>query len=510
MTESRISNSISNIYSGLIYKIISLFINFASRTVFIRILGDGCLGLNGLFTSMLSIFSLAELGIGQAITFYMYRPIANKDIKKLSSLIHFYKLCYRIIGMVILVIGLCLIPFLPKFINLDLDIGYNINIIYVLYLINTVITYLFFSYPQTVLNANQKQYIINKNESIFVIISAITEIITLIISRNYIIYIIIKINIIIIKNILLAIKTIKMYPYIIDKDYNKLNKYEVISMFKDVYSIFIVKLSSQLLNSTDNLFISSMFGTVLTGYNSNYLMIINAVYGVLSTIIYSLGGSIGNLYVTETKTKTEEVFSVLDFINCWISCFCTVCLFQLLNPFISLFWGEKYIFSTLSVALMSASFYMVSSLYVLFNFRQSMGLFRYCIYNQLIAAIINIILDIVFGKLIGINGLFLATVIANLCIAIFPYAKNIYQIGFEQPYKKYIFHIIRGYLLCIISCVIVKLICEVIPISYLGFIVMGIICCIVPNILQVIFLYNSYEFKGALLYVKKIMNFNKL
>lgn len=503
MAESRLINSLSNVSSGLIFRAVSLIINFASRTVFIRILGDGCLGLNGLFTSLLSMFSLAELGIGQAITFYMYKPIAENNEQRLASLIRFYKICYKIIGIAVLFIGLGLIPFLPQLINLEIETDYNVIIIYLLYLFNTAVTYLFFSYPQTVLNANQKQFIVNKNESIFVIVSAFAEIVALVISHNYMIYLMVKIVVSILKNIVLAVVSIKMYPYIKSQNREKIGKEEIVIMFKDVYAIFVVKLSSQLFNSTDNLFISAMFGTVLAGYNSNYLMLINAIYGIINTIIYSFGSSVGNLFATDTLARTEEIFSILDFTNRWISCCCTVCLFQLLNPFITLFWGEKYIFSLFTVVLMCINFYIVSSLYALFSFRQSMGLFRYCIYNQLMAAIINIVLDYVFGNLIGINGIFVATIVANIGIAVFPYTKNLYQVGFQKSYKPYVFKILKSYFLCGISCFAVNVICKRIALSFLGFLYMIIVSFIIPNALQILFWKKSNEIKIIFMYINK-------
>lgn len=506
MEKSRLTNSLSNISSGLVFRFVSLIINFLSRTVFIRILGDGCLGLNGLFTSLLSMLSLADLGIGQAITFYMYKPIAEKDEHRLTSLIGFYKICYRIIGISILVIGICIVPFLPKLVKLEIETGYNITIIYLLYLFNTVVTYLFFSYPQTILNANQKQYVVNKNESRFVIISVIAEISVLIISRNYMAYLVVKIIISIMKNTVLAIVSIRMFPYIKSRTYKGISKSEISVMLRDVYAIFVVKLSSQLFNSTDNLFISAMFGTILAGYNSNYLMIINAVYGIINTIIYSCGSSVGNLFATNTLEKTEEVFSVLDFINRWISCLCTACLFQLLNPFITIFWGEKYIFSLPTVILMCTNFYIVSSLYALFSFRQSMGLFRYCIYNQLIAAVTNIVLDYILGNMIGINGIFLATIIANIGIAVLPYTKNLYQVGFKMSYKSYVIKIFKGYLLCLVSCSAVNIVCKPVSISFSGFLYMAILSLAVPNIFQVLFWRKSNEMKVTFMYINKITN----
>ena len=276
-------------------------------------------------------------------------------------------------------------------------------------------------------------------------------------------------------------------------------------MFKDVYALFVVKLSSQLFNSTDNLFISAMLGTVLAGYNSNYLMIINAIYGIVSTIIYSCNASVGNLCAAGDKKRAEDVFRIMDFINFWISCFCTVCLYRLLNPFIALVWGEKYLFSMVAVGLMCFNFYVVSSLYTLFAFRQGFGLFQHCIYNQLFAAIVNIILDYFLCIWFGLEGLLVATLVANLLFCIFPYARNLYRVGFEMPGKNYVLRIIRGMLLCILCCAATDLACIGFGNDILGFILQALACLIVPNVIILLCFMKTKEFKGAFSYASSLI-----
>lgn len=505
MTKSRVENSFNNVATGMVLRVVTLLLTFISRTAFIRVLGDGCLGLNGLFTTILQMFSLAELGIGQAITFYMYKPIAEQNNRRLIALVRFYKNAYRIIGFAIGFVGLVLVPFLPKIVNLDVDTGYNVAVIYLLYLSNTVVSYLFFSYPRTVLSAHQQEYIINKVDSVFVIVSTVAEILCLVLTKNFIVYLVARLLLLVIKNVTLGIISLRKYPYIREKTDDKLEKSDVKQMFKDVYAIFIVKLSSQLFNSTDNLFISAMLGTVLAGYNSNYMMIINAIYGVISTIIYSCNASVGNLCATGDKSQAEEVFRTMDFINFWISCFCTVCLYRLLNPFISLMWGEKYLFSMVAVALMCFNFYMVSSLYSLFVFRQGFGLFQHCIYNQLFAAIVNIALDFILCKLFGLEGLLFATVFANLVFCIFPYAKNLYNVGFEMPCKEYIFRIVKGMLICVICCAVIDVTCLPFGNDIIGFALQVILCMIVPNVIVALLFFRTAQFKKAFGYANGLL-----
>lgn len=500
MAKSRTENSFNNVFTGMMLRMVTLLLAFVSRTMFIRLLGDGCLGLNGLFTSLLQMFSLAELGIGQAITFYMYKPIAEENRRRLTALVRFYKLAYRVIGIAIGVIGVALIPFLPKLVNLEQDTGYNLTLIYLLYLANTVVTYLFFSYARTVLSAHQQDYVSNKVDAVFILVSTGLEILALWLTENFIVYLLVRLALLVLKNVILGFMTLRKHPYIWEKTDERLSKDDFRQMFKDVYAIFVVRLSSQLFNSTDNLFISAMLGTVLAGYNSNYLMIINAVYGIISTVIYSCNASVGNLCAEGNKPKAEGVFRTMDFINFWISFFCGVCLYRLLNPFISLVWGEKYLFSLPTVWLMAANFYVVSALYTLFAFRQGFGLFQYCIYNQLFAAIANIILDYILCKRMGLAGLQIATLVANLAFCVFPYAKNLYQVGFGMPSKGYVLRILRGMGLFVLGCAVVDLACLPFDNSLGGFICQMLICAVVPNVALLALFFRSADFKKAVGY----------
>lgn len=506
MAKSRLENSAGIIASGLLLRMLTLGLSFLSRTFFIRCLGDDCLGLNGLFTTILTMFSLVELGIGQAITFYMYKPIAAQDTRRLAVLVKFYKLCYRIIGIVIAVLGCALIPLLPSIIKLEAEVPYSIPLLYVLYVANTAVTYLFFSYPRTVLTAYQEGAVVNKVDSVFTFVSVTLEILLLVLTRNFIAFLLVRLAVTIAKNLTLGLIAQKKYPYIRQKTDEKISKAEIKEMFKDIYGLFVVRLSAQLIDSTDNLFISAMIGTVLAGYNSNYMMIINAIYGVVSTIIYSCGASLGNLCATESKERAENVFSTMHFVNFWISCFCTTCLFQLMNPFITLVWGAHYTFDLFTVALMCGNFYIVSSMYTVFSYRQSLGLFRECIYYQFAGAIVNIILDFLLIRLMGIAGLFTATVLVNVFIVCFPYSNNLYKVGFQMKSGAFLFKMIGGYVACAAICGINALICSQIPVTIPGFIAQCVLSVLISNGLILLLFHRTPAFRATLGYGKTLLN----
>lgn len=498
MLGRRTINSVKNIYSGLVFRFGTLFLNFLSRYIFIFFLGDSCLGLNGLFTTILSLFSLAELGIGEAITFYLYKPIAERDQERLCQLISFYKLCYRIIGLVILIIGIALIPILDKLVNLENVIGYNYYLIYLLYLANTVITYLFFSYPQTVLIANQEQYLVNRNSTLFVVLIFIGDLISLSITNNYIVYLSVRLLLQVVQNLRLYLIARKKYSYIHLHPYNKLSLMSIKNMFKDVYHVFIVKLSSKLIDSTDNIFISVFLGTVKVGYNSNYLLFSNAALSIVNTIIYSFSAGVGDLVATESKERRLETFKKIDCINFCISFFCSVCLFSFLNPFITMLWGEKFVFSLPTVALFCFNFYMVTSLNTIFMFRQGMGLFRYYAYNTLFSAILNITLDFLFVKRLGVMGLYLATVISNLLFGVWPFIMNVFDMGFGVSAKQYIKITILRYLYIIGCFYLIQLVTMNLATTIVDFVIRVLITVIFIVIAILIVVIVDRDFKVSI------------
>lgn len=503
MSNSRTKNSILYISSGVLQQIVVLLFNFITRTIFIKTLGENYLGISGIFSNVLQIFSLAELGVGSAITFYMYKPIAENNIDRIKTLMNFYKTCYRVIGSGILMIGLCLIPFLDKLVNFNTKIDVNLYVVYILFLLNSVITYLFFSYKFTIIIAYQKGYIVNLINTIFVIISCVCESTILLLFKDFILSLFIKLLIGIIKNFVTAVIADKLYPYLKQNKYKKISKREIKLIFKDIAAIFIFKVSATLFNSTDNVVISIMFGTIYVGFNSNYIMLITAVKNVVNLIQNSFIAGVGNINSSENIEKKIRTFKNLDFINFWIVSFFSVCLIQLLNPFITIWIGKKYLFSQIAVVLIVMSFFLTYSLNIVFVFRETMGLFKYGRYRQLAGGILNIILDIILGKLWGITGVFAATVISQLIFTVFQFPKIVYKYGFHRSPANQYKRIIGYYLVTIISGLVTWFSCSwVEEITFITLISECIICITVPNLVLILFYRNSDEYKY---FIKKAM-----
>lgn len=443
---TRTKNTILIIFTSGIRQLMTVLLTFVSRTVFIKILGAEYLGLNGLFSNILSLLALTELGLGAAITFYLYEPLAKNDQDRINQIMAFYKMSYRLVGMIILIIGIGIMPFLRYIVNFEQSVPVNLYLVYFLYLINNVVSYLFFAYKQALLMANQEQYKIEKINIIFVVLNCICDIGILVIFRNYILYLVGKICLLIIKNIIISMKIDVEYPYIRKSIQNKLTWVEKKNILKDVKNVAIFKFGNVLLGATDNIIISSLLGTIVVGYYSNYYLIYSQVAVILTLISRSFTAGIGNLIATEKKEKQFEIFSQIDSCVYILTSVCTICLFQLTNSFIKIWIGgfsENYIFSQSIVAVLCANFYMDNTTQILNTFREGSGNFEIGKYYQFIAGIVNIVLSLALGKYFGLIGIFVATIIAKLMITVIPFiamiGQKVFQVGKWYLVRKYFF-----------------------------------------------------------------------
>ena len=231
---SRIVNSTKNAFANIIGQVIQVVLQFLCRTIFIKLLSTEYLGLNGLFTNVLSMLSLAELGFGNALIYSMYKPIHNNDKKQICHLINFYRKIYIYITIIIFILGISLLPFLQNFIK-DFE-NYNelenLYLIYILYLINTLCSYVYI-YKRSIIDANQKNYItiiIQKAVNIF---QNIIQIIFLYLTKNFIIYLIIQIICTLVSNIIISKIADKMFPYLKEDTKNLPEKYEQHKILKN-------------------------------------------------------------------------------------------------------------------------------------------------------------------------------------------------------------------------------------------------------------------------------------
>ena len=495
MEESRTKNSIKNVKTGAIVQIINKLMVFVVRTVFIRCLNSEYLGVNGLFSNIITILSFAELGVGTAIIFNMYKPVAEKNKEKIKSLMQLYKKSYNAIGIIVLILGTCLIPFLKYLVKDVPNIKENINIIYFMFLLNTATSY-FFTYKKSIISAHQKQYIIDKYDSVIYFVKSIVEIVILIITKNFIVYLTMEILFTFIENFALSKKAEKMYPYLMEKEVRPLEKNEKKNIFQNVMSLIVYKFGGVIMNGTDNILLSSLVSVNIVGFCSNYSMLINSIKYVIISALNGITASVGNLNVTGNSKQKEKVFYTITFANYIVYSFCAVAFIILLNPFIKIWLGEKFVLE-LSVPFALAISFLIEGLRNPgFTYRTTLGLFQKGKATPYIGATTNIIFSILLCKLCGVSGIFFATSIAQLVSYawIDPYLIHKYE--FKTPVSKYFKKYLKYCLVFTIITIITLLLAQFIKYEgWIGLIVKAIIVFIVPNVINLIFFYKTEEFK---------------
>lgn len=507
--DSRTKNSVKNVSFSLICQIAILVCSFISRTIFIRVLGSSYLGISGLFTNILSVLSIADLGFDTAIIYSMYKPIADKNITKISALMSFYKKIYLIIGTIIGVIGIALIPFLKYFVNLSNDID-NVTLYYVLYLLNTVLTY-FLANRVAIITADQKAYIIKKYTLCFKIIQTILEIAILLLFKNFLIYLIIQILCTFLTNLYGALKAKKMYPFLKENTKEKLPTKEKKKIFSDVKSMFIYKIGGIILNNTDNILISILVSTEMVGYYGNYTMIITAVTTMATLVFSSLTASVGNLNVKGSLEKKEQVFNKIDFLANWIYGFCSISIVVLANPFIELMWGKEYAINILVPLAAVINFEIVGLLHPMRLYRETTGVFREIKYIFMWTSLLNLILSIFLGTVFSspelkLFGIIVATAIARIMTTVWFEPKKIFNSCFKKSSVDYFKRKLKDIIVLIIAGGFTYYISTlIVEVSIINFIAKGIICLIFINIIYFIFYHRSEEFKYFYNLLKKLI-----
>lgn len=496
--------------SGLIQKLFNILIGFVSRKIFIMYLGIEYLGINGLFTEILSFLSLAELGIGSAITVYLYKPLAEHDEEKIGIYMQFYRKSYFVIGCVVLAIGLALIPFLPKMVNFEQNVEVNLYLVYLLFLANSVFSYWFFAYKTSLLEADQKGYVINNITTFFSSFASIAKCIIIIYFRKFELALSLELAIGIVKNIYIGKKADQRYPVICKGTKHRLDGTFANRMFCDVKGLVLHNIAVKLYSATDNIIISTIFGTTYVGLCDNYSMVINYIAVIVAMLTASLGAAIGNLNAEEGVERRYSVFRELDFANFWLCCFCSVCLGQLLTPFITLVFGNNLSVSDGIVFCIVINFFISTARNVADSFKASMGLLREGGHIALAGGIANVVLSVVLAKRIGLIGVFLATIITKFFSLFLMSGWFVLEKGFRMPSKLYMLELFKRTGIVCSLLATVKICCRSIPSTWGGLLIQGVVCIIIPNICIIAIYFRRKEFRQVLRRIMQICKIIKL
>ena len=490
---SRTGYALKNVFVGVGGQIFSILISIVTRVFFVRLLAEEYLGLNGLFSSILTALSFVELGIGPAIVYSLYKPLAERDQEQIQALMSLFRKAYILIGIAVAVIGAALTPFLSLIIEDMPENIPHIEVIYLLFVANTSVSY-FFSYKRSLIIADQKQYITTAYHYAFYFVMNILQIIFLYITRNYFAYLILMIAFTLLENVAISIQANKMFPVITEKCTAKLNPVYKKEITTNVKSIILHKIGGIASTAIDNILMGKMFGLIVVGIYSNYLLIISPL-NAIGGQIFSFTASLGNLKVTTEDDRAAQVFRIMEFIDFWVYSFAAVCLFVLFNPFIEIAFGEKFLFPMVTVSLIVLNFYIEGRRKAILSLKDAYGIFYQDRYKPIVEAITKVALSVLLGLKLGVNGIFLGTLISKMiCIVVEPYVVYKYGIGWEHLadyIKKYLLYLFLFVFITFVTYALASLCGDGGMLSFLGKMA---VCLVFPNVVVFLLFRKTTEF----------------
>lgn len=497
MKSERKKSSFKNMITAVSSNVLTIIVGLVAQAVFIKILGSEYLGLNGLFSNVISMLGIVELGMGSAIIYNMYKPIAEENHEKIKSLMQFYKKSYRIITLIISIIGIMIIPFIKYIVDIEsVTVGINVYLVYILFLLETICSYIL-SYKRSMLYADQKEYITNIIHMGYTILVNTMQLTFLYFTHDYYLYLIIKVMMRLVENIVISSYVNRRYSYLLDNNVTKLDSKTEKDIFQKIKALFFHKIGTFIVSGTDNIIISKYLGLVTVGLYSNYYMIINAVQTVINHIIQATRASVGNLLVTESKTKQFDIFNKIRFVNFWISCFSSICIFVIMDSFITIWIGYKFVLPTKVLLVLVINFFIVSSRSTYGAFKEAAGIFYEDRFVPIIESLLNIVLSIIFVKKFGLMGVFMGTIASGLVLWCYSYPKYVYNKLFVRKISDYIKETIYYFIIFILIAGFTYSLAILISFDnvYLQFISNVLIALIVPNVIMLLLFSKDENFK---------------
>lgn len=491
----RKKNSILNVIGSMGYYLVAIILNLLNQATLVRVLGIEYSGINGLFTNVLNLLSVVELGVGNVIIFKLYEPIAKNDTEKIKSWLGFYKKCYNIITIVILIIGTCISPFINGIIGNPENIPENIYLLYFISLSSVVSSYLI-SYKRSILNASQKNYIVSIINIVYLFLLNCLQIAVIYIFKNYIIYLLLKTICVLLSNVYLNFYVNKKYKYVKD-EYTPISKKEISDVVKRIKAIFFEKVSYVVNKGIDNILITKYLGVAVAGIYINYHLIAATLVNILFKAFVSIIPSVGNLLTEKNKSKNYKVFKKMFFLNSYLVGLFSICFITTINSFIIVWVGKKYLLSN-GIILAFAAYIITDGIrYSIMSFRDGAGI---CVEDRntyIIAIFINLITSILLCRYCGMIGVIVGTSLAYLYLDIYSYPRYTFKTLFNEPIKKYYVLNIKFVVQCLIGLLCSYFIISKILIfnNVLRFIIFGTISASIWTTLFIICNFNSPELK---------------
>lgn len=502
---SRIVNASRNIFWGLSGKIITLFFPFIIRSAMIKSLGLSYVGLSGLFTSVLQILSFAELGIGSAIVFSMYKPMADGDDKQICALLNLYRKLYRIIGGIVLLLGLLFIPILEKLIAGEIPNEINITFVFIVYLLNNTLSYFLFAYRQSLFISSQRVDVMSKLGIAMQSLTGVLQVLALYFMQDYYLYILVFPIVTIINNLTIAILTHRFFPKY--KHHGQISKVELQSIEKKVGGMLFQRIGGIVLTSVDTLVISSFLGLRMLALYQNYYYVITALFGFLVILMQAIIPVLGNSIASESIVTNLKYFKRINFLYVWLVSWCSICLLCLYQPFMTIWVGSENMLPEGITFLFTIYFFFYKWCDVLYIYQEACGIWWETRFVPIFAALLNLITNIVLVKIIGLAGILLSTIISMVLIYNLGYGQILFKTYFKGYFTlgRYLGLQISNFLSFTVACMLTYALCKFIKFEspYVEFFINLLVCIIIPNVILGLFSIEKDEFK---FFVRLLLN----
>lgn len=509
MKLERTKNAGRNILFGVVVKVYQILIPFILRTIFIYTLGIEYLGLNSLFTSVLSVLNLFELGVGAAMVFSMYKPIVKDDKEKICALMNLYKSYYRIIGAVILLLGLCIIPLIPKLISGKVPSDINIYIIYILNLLTTVISYWLFAYKNCILSAHQRVDMASKVTLGVSTIQYLLQAVFLIAFKSYYLYLIIALIAQIVTNIAIKIVADKLYPSYIAKGQISSEERKIIN--GKVRDLFTSHLGGTVVNTADSLVISAFLGITVLAIYQNYYYIVSSVIGFLAIIYSSVTAGVGNSILLKSKEDNYKDLNIFTLLITWLAGVCICCFVVLFQPFMVLWLGKSNVIDYGIVVLLAIYFWVYEWVMMLSVYKDAAGIWHKDRFRPLVSGVVNLFLNLLMVKYIQLYGVVLSSVISILFISLPWIIINVHSLIFQIKPLIYFFRFIMYSLIIGLVTFVAKILDGfIVGDGVVAFILRFVLAIAISNISFLLLFRLSKYYNGALDMVGRMLHIERI
>lgn len=491
----RTKHAIKNIAISIFSQVVIILLGFVSRKVFVDSLGAEYLGVNGLLSNVLSMMVLIEGGIGVSIVYNLYKPLADKNKEKIIALIQLYKKSYTVLAIIMLTISAILYPFIGYLMKTDSNIS-GMFVVYTIFVGKNMISYMN-AYKWALINADQKGYILSASNLVFQIATTLGKIAILMVSNNYILYLLVEVGIFIIQNIINTIIVYKKYPYLRNKSKYKIDIETKVNIINNVKAMFLHNIGGYLVFSTDNILISAFVGLKAVGIYSNYTMVISQLSNLLSPVINGIGAGVGNLIATEDEDKAYSIFNISFMVSFWIYSFATIFLYNLLDPFIGWLFGEQYLLSKPILIVILLNFYLTGMRGPISTFKSKAGLFVQDKYISVIEGLINLFGSLILIKYLGFIGVFLGTTLSTLLTVFWSQPRVVYKYLFKRDVSSYFKKYVSMMIIMLIAGFVTTNICNYLisGISFVSLVLRGLVCVFLINGIYLVLFMKTEELK---------------